>query len=228
MARLLQKIKNIKKTLSTPRHPPPPPFTLHSHDAAALIEQHLAWLELPARQWDPRRAAALNSLGAWLRQHEWLDAIGSVPSIDSMEELFEIFDDLFFASSLRDNYIFRWMNGGRHCAGLTFTPPGSPMTTIAVNWFLVRWGSFGTIECIVSVLLHEMCHAYMLVWGCMGKKSGCSRWACQKGSERYVKEIGMGGHGDAWQRLALTVELLAGDMGLVVDLLVEKTVRLDR
>jgi hypothetical protein len=56
------------------------------------------------------------------------------------------------------------------------------------------------LKAYLSTLLHEMCHAYLDLWGC--RFEGCYNvWEKQ----------GVKGHGHAWQDIALAVEIAAAD-----------------
>jgi len=108
-----------------------------------------------------------------------------------------IFEDLFFFGSLADRCTISWATLGPHILGQTSLPPGASRCDIELDIKFTRDSAFDTIL-LLSTLIHEMCHAFLLIYAC--DVSGCREKRAHSGET---------GHGSAWEAMAVAVDRTA-------------------
>ena len=173
----------------------PTPFELVDR-----VDQHLK--ERPARELLTKiRDVIEGGIRKCLNKHNKPDMTG----------LLGVFGILFFGNSLR-NVTIRWDDRliGSDCAfGSTRTErDGDQAILLDPQPFVPGDGEkeeelFGgsTADSVLSTMLHEEVHAYLRSEGCLEGK--CGREECR---EAWHEQVGDGGHGPAFCRLAILIE----------------------
>lgn len=211
--------------------PPGGPLTLRH---VKFLNHQPAHLALAIRRYiQPQESQLTNIQKTAIKKWNKLDILNCtdqsrfVPTQDILEKYFHIFDNLFFGGTLEKNVTIvasevsnmEAGNRGIACQHYDMTHncyiPQSTITIYDHQDPNLR----DRIEVIMSTLIHEMCHAFFQVYGCV---SNC----CDNGS----LELGPRGHGIMFQEMAYDIERMAAskrvlgfdlDLGRYISLLTE-------
>jgi hypothetical protein len=206
------------------------------YESLTLVNAVIDWLDQEIKAYTPRQRAAIDEFKLWQADHA-NDEYGKV-SLSHLKYIVGLFNEIFFWGSLRhlDVRLARKDSGSiayTQCANVDRAdyPEGYsmeiPVPTIYVNLATIAeerkalglhdveevGTSITEIEFIYSQLLHEMCHAFLLVYTCCGTLHGENSWTLHQRCDKpeactaLAKDNhGMSGHGRAWFRLTDFVE----------------------
>jgi hypothetical protein len=122
---------------------------------------------------------------------------------EAFTEFWEVFDDLFFFGSLHERVTVKMvpLTGGQRSTvdAITVTVPVVLSDGTVERHAEIQTTTVNRLNMLLSSLLHEMCHAFLLVYSCNADK-------CM---ERF-KNCGKYGHGIARQKVAAAIEKYAG------------------
>jgi hypothetical protein len=188
-------------------------FTRHRHSATHLTEMVVAFSKHRGEQLSRMQQSGLN----WYLDDKIFNLSSSISDIhdkDVIEAYFKLFDRLFFFGSLegrcevhfsiRQN-VSAGMNGASEHNTFSFLPLGK----IILLKLYKRDYQFprrrDRLNSFLGTVLHEMIHAFHLLWGCK------YRWC-----ERKIENEGKSGHGWAWQDTAYALEMAVRDRQFLV------------
>ncbi|KAK4543281.1 hypothetical protein LTR36_005640 [Oleoguttula mirabilis] len=200
-------------------HAPPKPPRKRKHDSIELVQSALKYINRTRWLWIGTRGVSY-----WLWKNDWLKA--ELKSHMDQERLIgpneltgtmEILDRLFFGGLLHPHVLVQWRSDMGDQVGITtFDSDDNGNALISLSPKRAALAGQTPTQAIISNLLHEMCHAYILIYACFGE---CERPQCKKPHPTYIQKIGAKGHGRAWQMLAAAVEARANKvLGIRVDL----------
>ncbi|KAI9642642.1 hypothetical protein NHQ30_009447 [Ciborinia camelliae] len=148
------------------------------------------------------------------------DQFQHVPIQQLLEKYFHIFDDLFFQGTLENHVRIFASETPVSIAGCqghtshdsdthTQVKRGATVNCIfpksTITLYAREEPNFGEMmEHSFGTLVHEMCHAFFYIYGCIGK-------CCDNGS----LELGKGGHGLMFQEMAYDIETMAASKSVL-------------
>jgi hypothetical protein len=123
-------------------------------------------------------------------------------SQEAFAAFFEVFDDLFFFGSLRERVTFRIvpLTGNQQSTIPALTKPVRVIVTDGTTemHIEIQITTINEVNELLGILLHEMCHAFFLIYSCNVDN-------CMNRFENCAKD----GHGIAWQKVAAAIEKYA-------------------
>lgn len=205
-------------------HLPPTANTLQiqSHSPRELADVVIASF-LPDDLTDDKPLENENAFVAWTA--EFIDMLnvqklhGTFQALQKLEEGARIANRVFFLGALDDIEIYWEEDLQKHESAVGITYPGQKQHPGDFFIFLEpqpnsSWGDDDLPFCIISTLMHEMCHAMLMKFSC--ENDSCGDSACR--SLRAVETRNCG-HGNAWWDIAEAIEIASPDMfGIALDL----------
>ncbi|KAK5122996.1 hypothetical protein LTR85_003562 [Meristemomyces frigidus] len=189
-----------------------------------LVISAMEFFNVPCSQWTDDQRLALTEYHETVPQivRELNEDVDRCLSRVGLEPLVKLFDRIFFRGQLFDVRCMGATPEDLHdCYGCTETREGQVYIYINSQHGQEDGDSSAAIS-VISTVLHECVHAYFTKAACKGSEDTDS---CEC-KQAWREDIGKGGHGESWQRLAAVVERKACEvLGMQVRLGREKAVQ---
>lgn len=179
-----------------PIHPSPKTLRRQGHDSMELSKQAVKLTARYRLLWSRQQKDALRTWTTTFQQ----DCQTYVLLQAQLEMLLHLLDNIFFEGTIRRLCQIAYdTSPGEEFGvnGLTRFVPGQDVLIVLDPNATTAVGKPAFAK-LVGLLLHEMCHAYHMLYACLG---GCNIAGCESRAK-----IGLGGHGVAFVLLAKAVE----------------------
>ena len=172
-----------------------PVFHTRQHSTDDLVETVTQYI---SGAMEERQQNAFDSF------EEWEGPIDPAKSKTTLRKYFLIFDEMIFAGSLKPFTQVQFdsdIDPAKTLGQTVFTPnslPHKPLVNISLATVLPAFDPEAPEEqgrAILPVLLHEMVHAFLLLFHCH----------CDNCLKESVRTLGITWHGDAWEALAIKI-----------------------
>ena len=183
------------------------------HELLDLIEQATQKLKEPQWLGSTSKIKAIQAFRTWYNKELRPNNTYRI-STQKTRLLVMLLDHILFQGRVRKYCVVTWDTTPFPHTMNAFTNHLQPSPS--ARWFLyvahihldphlaVRRGRFFDIDDLICYLLHEMCHAYILIFSCKDRQ--CQGVECAMSSRGHQNAIGATGHGPAWTALAQSVE----------------------
>jgi hypothetical protein len=168
------------------------PLRHHMNNISKVL---LQWLQKNREQFTREQELGMTTLKALLKSDIPRNPEGVVAAVDA----------IFFSKLLQGRVKVSVIDMKTNEGETYFTEdsiPRTPRITIIVHNFNSKDYENHPEERrlrIVSVLIHEMCHAFLLIYGCDGRQ--CATW------DAVANGRGFTGHGPTWDTIACEAEI---------------------
>ena len=161
---------------------------------------------------DKRTQEQQDAIGFWTTLREAQAGVTNISQL-TMRQAMTIFDDIFFCGSLQGVSLVKkdgiWQGKNHLFAITTFTDSAPPaQILIDPKYCFKRPKHKGDNQFLSACgcLLHEMCHAFLTIYGCDGDNKDCVAQPERPGIKLRNDNCGLQTHARAWHRLAGAIQ----------------------
>lgn len=169
-----------------------------TYEPLSLARKCIAYFDVPQQELNQTQINAVSRFHSHMAEwgHMMDDASSAAIPTETIMELLDVFNDLFFMSANKYRFVWKAHTPGYY--GYCEFPTADTPCTIVVNSVDYRelaWKAHPHRRMLdrISILLHEEAHALF------------HTYACRK-CDTYSENVGVAGHGRAWQLLAAKLE----------------------
>lgn len=119
--------------------------------------------------------------------------------VDDVHPVFIIFDKFFFAGCLCEHTDLIWESAKETDTFEGYCEIQGRRAKIVLREYPLQMGDRSGIQYLLSTLLHEMCHAFILLFACK----------CGTCYEKHLSLVGLSGHGSTWSIAATAIQVEA-------------------